>query len=157
MNPQVWFAVGALFLWGVADWCRARMETRPKGSALIVSQVGRDKAILRMIQEARTSVYLRTERLTLVPAGSELLRAIQRKASVTIDLPLRSGCAAEAARLPYLLMEQGAVVSFRSDPAACDRGTFLVVDGARFIYSATPLTLSVPGAQVSYVTGPLGK
>jgi hypothetical protein len=157
MNPQVWFVVGMLFLWCGADWCRNHQGTPSEVSTLIVSQAGRDQAILRLIHEARISVYLRTERLTLVPAGNELVQAIQRKASVTVDLPVESGCDAEAARLPGLLMEQGAVVSFRGDPVASNRGTFLVVDGTRFLYSAMPLALSMPGAQVSYVIGPLGR
>jgi hypothetical protein len=157
MNPQAWFAVGALCLWSAADWCRTHMEAGTKASVLVVSQAGRDQAMLRLIREARTSVYLRTERLTLVPASNELVLAIQRKASVTVDLPLGPGCDAEGARLPRLLMEQGAVVTFRSDPGANDRGTFLVVDGNQFLYSATPLTLSMPGAQVSYVIGKLSK
>jgi hypothetical protein len=156
MNPPVWFAAGTLFLWGAAGWCWICLETRPTASALIVSQAGRDQAVLRLIQEARTSIYLRTERLTMIPAGNELVQAIQRRAAVTVELPLGSGCDAEEARLPRILMEQGAVVSFRGDSAASDRGTFLVVDGHRFLYSATPLTLSVPGTRVSYVAGPLG-
>jgi len=55
MNPPVWFAVGTLFLWGGADWYRTRLETRPTASALIVSQAGRDQAVLQLIQDARTN------------------------------------------------------------------------------------------------------
>lgn len=155
MSPLIWFAAGTLFLWGVADWCRARLGKISKPSPIIVSEAGRDQAILRLIQEARASVYLRTERLTLVPAGNELVQAIKRKTTVTVDLPLVAGCDIEAARLPRMLMKQGAVVSFRGDPIGSDRGTFLVVDGDRFLYSATPLTLGATGAPVSYVSGPL--
>lgn len=157
MNAMVWFGAGTLCLWGAANLCRPRLETPPTASPLIVSQAGRDQAALRLIGEARTSIYLRTERLTLIPAGNELVQAIQRKAAVTLELPLGSGCDVEASQLPLILMEQGAVVSYRSDPAASGKGTFLVVDGNRFLYSAMPLTLCEPGAQVSYVAGPLGR
>lgn len=155
MTALGWFLAGTACLWGATAWWQARPVQEAKAAALIVSQAGRDQAFLRLIREARTSVFLRTECLTLVPAGNELIQAIQRKVTVTVDLPLASGYGAEASHLPRLLMGQGAVVTFRGDPAANDRGTFLVVDGIRFLYSATPLTLNVPGAQVSYVAGPL--
>ena len=50
-------------------------------------------------------------------------------------------------------MDLGAVVAFKSDPAGNYRGTLLVVDDHQFLYSASPLTLSAPGALVSYVVG----
>jgi hypothetical protein len=109
-----------------------------------------------LIQEARTSVFLWTECLVLVPVGNELIQAIQRKVTVTVDLPLASGSSGEGSQLPRLLMEEGAFITFRGDQASNDRGTFLVVDGDRFLYSAMPLTLSLPGARVAYVSGPLG-
>ena len=157
MNTNVWFALGMILLWGGTDSYRSFKARRSKQTALIVSQSGRDLAILGMIHEAKNSVYVRTERLTLIPAGNEMVQAIQRKAAVTVDLPLGTGCDAEASQLPRLLMEQGAVVSLRSDPSAGGRGTYLVVDGHRFLYSAAPLTVVTPGAQVSYVAGELGQ
>ena len=55
--------------------------------------------------------------------------------------------------MPRILMDLGAVVAFKSDPAGNYRGTLLVVDDHQFLYSASPLTLSAPGALVSYVVG----
>lgn len=157
MNALGWFVAGTACLWSAASWWRARPVREPKAAALVVSEAGRDQALLRFLQDARTSVFLRTECLTLNPAGNELLQALQRKVTVTVDLPLSSGYGAEASQLPRLLMGQGAVVTFRGDPTANDRGTFLVVDGNRFLYSAMPVILSVPGARVAYVAGPLGR
>lgn len=157
MNPQAWFAAGTFCLGSLALWWQGYLVRPQQAVALTVSQTGRDQAILGLIQQARTSVYLRTESLTLVPAGNELVQALQRNVAVTVDLPLKAGFNAENSRLPRLLMAQGAVVTFRGDPALDDRGTFLIMDGGRFLYSGSPLTLSVPGARVAYVAGPFGR
>jgi hypothetical protein len=110
-----------------------------------------------MLQGARESVYLRTETLELVPAGNELAQALQRKVSVTVELPLDASLNGVGSQLPRILMDLGAVVSFKSDTTGNHRGTLLVVDDRQFLYSALPLTLSVPGAMVSYVKGPLDR
>ena len=102
------------------------------------SHAGRDQGLIQLLQGARKSIYLRTEGLTLVPAGNELAQAAQRQAAVTIELPLDTGFSSGGSRLPRMLMELGAVVSFRSDPAWNYRGTYLEIDGERFLYSASP-------------------
>jgi hypothetical protein len=145
--------LAATLLGGIASWQAVRPE--PALASLVVSHAGRDQALIQLLQRARKSVYLRTEDLTLVPAGNELAQAIQRKVSVTVELPLDAGLSPVGSRLPRLLMGLGAVVSFRSDPAWNYRGTYLEIDGARFLYSASPLILNPPGALVSYVAGPI--
>ena len=125
----------------------------PSQAQAIVSQTGRDQALIRMLQGAKKSVYLRTEALALVPAGNELAQACQRSVAVTVELPLASGLIGEESRLPRILMDLGAVVTFKSDAVVNYRGTYVVVDGTRFLYSAAPLGLSPPGALVSYVAG----
>ena len=149
-------AVGAVLSLGAGGltFCNL-LKTRPGPARTVMSQAGRDQAVIRLLQGARRSVYLRTEALALVPAGNELAQAFQRHASVTVELPLDAGFDPEKSRLPRILMELGAVVTFRSDATANYRGTLLVVDGDRFLYSASPLTLSPPGAMVSYVAGPV--
>lgn len=145
--------IAAAVFGGLGTWYANREV--PASEALVVSHAGRDQELIRLLKGAQRSVYLRTECLNLVPAGNELLQAIHRKVAVKVDLPLRSGFFGETSRLPQLLIGLGAVVTFRSDPASNDQGTYLVIDGRRFLYSATPLTLSAPGSQVSYVTGPI--
>jgi hypothetical protein len=146
--------LAATLLGAIASWMVTRPQAAP--AALVVSQAGRDEAVIRMLQEARKSVYLRTESLALVPAGNELAQAVQRKVSVMVELPLASGMRVGDSRLSRILMNLGAIVSFKSDVASNYRGTYLVVDGNQFLYSATPLTLSPPGAMVSFVSGPTG-
>jgi hypothetical protein len=143
----------ATLLGGLACW----NDAQPKSAIppLVVSNAGRDQALIQVLSGARESIYLRTECLTLVPAGNELAQALQRKVSVTVELPLDACLSPEGSRLPRVLMELGAVVTFRSDPAVNYRGTSLEIDGERFLYSASPLTLNPPGALVSYVAGPI--
>jgi hypothetical protein len=143
----------ATLVGGIASWRALWPEPAP--AALVISHAGRDQALVQLLQEARKSVYLRTEGLTLVPAGNELAQAVQRRAVVTVELPLVAGLGLEDSRLPRMLMELGAVVTFRSDPACNYRGTYLEIDGERFLYSASPLALNPPGALVSYVAGPI--
>ena len=145
--------LAATLIGGIASWQAIRPHSAPVG--LVVSHTGRDQALIQFLQGARKSVYLRTEGLTLVPAGNELAQAVQRKATVTIELPLDAGLRSGGSQLPRLLMELGAVVTFRSDSACNYRGTYLEIDRERFLYSSSPLTLNPPGAQVSYVTGPI--
>jgi hypothetical protein len=144
--------LAATFLGGMASWKVARPQsTLP---LVVVSHAGRDQALIQLLKGARKSVYLRTEALTLVPAGNELAQAVQRNAAVSVDLPLDAGLSPGGSRLPRMLMDLGAIVTFRGDPSGDYRGTYVVVDGARFLYSAAPLGLSPPGALVSYVAGP---
>ena len=146
-------AVLSLGACGFTFWNAIRGRWSP--AKTIVSDAGRDQAVIRMIQGARRGVYLRTESLALVPVGNELAQALQRKASVTMDLPLDAGLNSATSQLFRILMDLGAVVAFKSDAAGNYRGTFLVVDDREFLYSASPLTLSPPGAKVSYVVGPI--
>ena len=151
-------AIGAVLSLGAGGFtfCDA-MRGRWRPSRTVVSQAGRDQAVLRMLQGARSSVYLRTEALTLVPAGNELAQALQRKVSVSIELPLDASIDAEGSQLPRILMDLGAVVTFRGVDTRNYRGTWLVVDEQQFLYSALPLTLSAPGTLVSYVRGPIDR
>ena len=144
--------LAATVIGGIASLKAVRPQAAP--AALVVSRAGRDQALVQLLQGARKSVYLRTEGLTLVPAGNELAQAVQRKAAVTVELPLGAGLSPGGSRLPRMLMDLGAIVTFRSDPSGNYRGTYVVVDGTRFLYSAAPLGLSTPGALVSYVAGP---
>jgi hypothetical protein len=143
----------ATLLGGIASWQAARPQAAP--AALVVSHAGRDQALIHLLQGARKSVYLRTEGLELVPAGNELAQAVQRNAAVKLELPLNAGLSPEGSQLPRMLMEVGAVVTFRSDQACNYRGTYLEIDGERFLYSASPLIVNSPGALVSYVAGPM--
>jgi hypothetical protein len=129
------------------------MQERRTPARTVVSQAGRDQAAILILQGARRSVYLRTETLALVPVGNELAQALQRKVSVSIELPLGASLNAGGSQLPRILMDLGAVVAFKSDAIANYCGTLLVVDDQQFLYSASPLTLSAPGAMVSYVMG----
>jgi hypothetical protein len=121
----------------------------------MVSQAGRDQALLRLICGARKTIYLRTERLTLVPAGNELAQAVQRGVAVNLELPLEAGGTMGDARLARLLMGLGAVVAFKGDATGSIRGAYLETDGEAFLYSAAPVTIGLPGACVSFVSGPL--
>jgi hypothetical protein len=149
-------AVGAALSLGAGGFtfCDA-MRGRWCPTRTVVSQAGRDQALIRMLQDARKSVCLRTEALALVPAGNELAQALQRKVTVTMELPLDASLNAAGSRLPRILMDLGAVVAFKSDATGNYRGTLLIVDDRQFLYSASPLTLSPPGALVSYVAGPV--
>ena len=149
-------AVGAMLSLGVGGFtfCHS-MRGRRSPTRTIVSQAGRDQALIRMLQGAQRSVYLRTETLALVPAGNELAQALQRKVSVSMELPLDSSLSGTGSQLPRILMDLGAVVAFRSDAIGNYRGTLLVVDDRQFLYSASPLTVGAPGAMVSYVKGPV--
>jgi hypothetical protein len=146
-----YLAVGVLG--GLGSWFAGR--PRPVPVVVVMSHAGRDQAVTTLLQGARNNVHLRTEGLNLVPAVDELAQAIQRKVAVTVEMPLDVGLSVEGSRLPRMLMSLGAVVSFRSDPAGNYRGTYLEIDGKRFLYSASPLTLNLPGALVSYVVGPI--
>ena len=143
---------GTLF-GSIVSWKAVRFQapTAPSG----VSFAGRDQALVRLIQEARRSIYLRTEDLTLVPAGNELAQAVQRMVAVTVELPLAACVSPVDARMPRILMDLGAVVTFRSESAGNYRGAYLEIDGERFLYSASPLTMNPPGSQVSFVVGPI--
>jgi hypothetical protein len=145
--------LAATLIGGVASWQAVRPQAAP--AALVVSHAGRDQALIQLLQGARKSVYLRTETLALIPAGNELAQAVQRNAAVSVDLPLDAGLSPGGSRLPRILMDLGAIVTFRSDPSGDHRGTYVVVDGTRFLYSAAPLGPSPPGALVSYVAGPV--
>lgn len=145
--------LGATLLGAITTWQAVRSEPAP--AELVVSHAGRDQAVIQLLQGAQKSVYLRTEGLALVPVGNELAQAVQRNAAVSVDLPLDAGLSPGGSRLPRMLMDLGANVTFRSDPSENYCGTYVVVDGTRFLYSATPLGLSTPGALVSYVAGPV--
>jgi phosphatidylserine/phosphatidylglycerophosphate/cardiolipin synthase-like enzyme len=139
---------------GYTAW--AALKAGRERGAVVVSHSGRDQALVRLIQGARRSISVRTECLTLTPVGNELAQAFQRGVSVRVELPLQVGTSAAESRLPRILMELGAPVSFRSDPAGNYRGAYLEVDGRTFFYSAAPLAPNGQGALVSYVAGPLG-
>ena len=148
--------VGALLSLGAGSvtFCNA-VRGRWSPARIVVSQAGRDQAVIRMLQGAMKSVYLRTETLALVPVGNELAQALQRKVAVNVELPLNASLNAADSQLARILMNLGAVVEFKSDAAGNYRGTMLVVDDRQFLYSASPITLSAPGAMVSYVQGPV--
>ena len=149
-------AVGAVLFLGASGFtfCDA-MRGRWSPTRTVLSQAGRDQAVILMLQGARRTVYLRTETLALVPAGNELAQALQRKVSVSMELPLDASLSGAGSNLPRILMDLGAVVAFKSEARGNYRGTLLVVDDRQFLYSALPLTLSAPGAMVSYVKGPV--
>ena len=149
-------AIGAVLSLGAGGFMSFNaMRRRWSPTKTVVSQTGRDQAVIRMLQGARESVYLRTETLALVPAGNELAQALQRKVSVTVELPLDASLNGVGSQLPRILMDLGAVIAFKSDATGNYRGTLLVVDDRQFLYSALPLTLSAPGTMVSYVEGPV--
>ena len=141
---------------GGFTFCDA-MRGRWNPTRTVLSQAGRDQAVIQMLQGARESVYLRTETLALVPAGNELAQALQRNVSVSMELPLDASLSGAGSQLPRILMDLGAVVVFKSDATGNYRGTLLVVDDRQFLYSASPLTLSAPGVMVSYVVGPIDR
>lgn len=149
-------AVGVALSLGAGGFmvCDA-IRGRSRPARTLLSQAGRDQAVIRMLQGARKSVYLRTEALTLVPAGNELAQAVQRRVSVWMELPLEAGLNSAGSQLPRILMDLGAVVAFKNDASGNYRGTLLVVDDRQFLYSASPLTMNKSGAYVSYVAGPV--
>lgn len=125
------------------------------GPQVLVSQAGRDQVLLGFIRGAKRTVYLRTERLTLVPAGNELGQALQRGVAVSLELPLEAVETAGDARLPQILMGLGAVVAFKGDASRSIRGAYLEVDGEKFLYSAASAANCFPGSYVSFVSGPI--
>jgi phosphatidylserine/phosphatidylglycerophosphate/cardiolipin synthase-like enzyme len=130
---------------GYTAWA-ALQAGRDRG-AVLVSHSGRDQALVRLIQGARRSICVRTECLTLTPIGNELAQAFQRGVSVRIELPLQAGTSAAESRLPRILMELGAQVSFRSDPAWNYRGAYLELDGRTFFYPILGKPPALPGWQ----------
>jgi hypothetical protein len=153
---HVAIAVSTMLSLGVSGFTFCRSLGGRRGpTKTLLSQAGRDQAVIQMLQDTRTSVYLRTEGLTLVPVGNELAQALQRKVSVTMELPLNASLKCADSQLSRILMDLGAVVTFKSDAIGNYRGTLLVVDDRQFLYSASPLTLNTPGALVSYVVGPI--
>lgn len=139
----------------LGGWAARRLALRYKAEPVVVSLSGRDQALVVLLRQAKKSVYLRTESLELIPAGNELAQARQRQILVTVDLPLQAGMAGMGSQLTRILMELGAIVTFRSDAALSYSGTYLEVDGESFLYSAHPLVQAPQGSRVSYVIGPL--
>jgi hypothetical protein len=148
---------GRLLAWmGLAILLGCSVSRRAGGvHQVVASQAGRDQALLRLIRGARNTVYLLTERLTLVPAGNELAQAVQRGVVVNLELPLEAAGPAGDARLARMLMDLGAVVAFKGDATGSIRGAYLETDGETFLYSAVPVAISLPGACVSFVSGPV--
>jgi len=99
---------------GGLTFCHSMRERRAPART-VVSQAGRDQAVILMLLGTRRNVYLRTEALALVPVGNELAQALQRKVSVNIELPLDASLNAGGSQLPRILMDLGAVVAFKSD------------------------------------------
>lgn len=130
----------------------AVVSQRQVQAPIVLSQAGRDQALIWMLKGARRTIYLRSKGLALVPVGNELAQALQRGTTVVVELPLCSATSCLDSRLATMIMELGAVVTFRDDAARQDQGTLLVIDGTRFLYSASPLILSSPGSEVSYVS-----
>ncbi len=119
------------------------------------SMAGRDRAVVLALQGTRRSIYVRTERLSLVPVANELAQGLQRGVSVTVDLPLEAGWDRETSQVCRVLMGLGAVVTFREGATVTCRGAYLEMDGERFIYSATGLVPCPRCRAASYVLGPL--
>jgi len=141
-------------LGGLGSWIVVR--GRPVPVPTVVSQSGRDQALIRLLQGAQRSVLMKVESLTLVPVGNELAQALQRKVSVNLELPLGAATDLEVSRIARLLMDLGAQVSFRGGSTERFRGALVVVDGDRFLYSAGPLERVAPDSEVAFVTGPVG-
>jgi hypothetical protein len=137
---------------GFTTW-RASRENRVAPAEL--HQSGRDQALIDFIKCAKKSVLVRTDSLTLVPVGNELGLAQQRGVPVTMDFPVEAGEVGRDTRLVRVLIELGATASFKSDSTWNYSGAYVVVDGSRYFYSASPLDQCPKGARVSFVVGPL--
>lgn len=145
-------AVGSLMFGGFTTW-RASRENRVAPAEL--HQSGRDQALIDFIKCAKKSVLVRTDSLTLVPVGNELGLAQQRGVPVTMDFPVEAGEVGRDTRLVQVLIELGATASFKTDSTWNYSGAYVVVDGTRYFYSASPLDQCPKGARVSFVVGPL--
>lgn len=132
----------------VSTWKAKRLE----GAPLVVSQRGRDQEAFNLVKQAKRTITVRTESLTMVPFVNELAQAQQRGVKVSVLLPLEAGVKDD--RLGNLLMSIGAVVQWKEDGNSCSyKGAYIEVDEERFLYSAVPMKPVVPGASVSFVSG----
>lgn len=121
----------------------------------VYSRAGRDKALLNLIEGAERTIYIRTERLNLVAVTNALLQRIQdkqRRVTVRVELPM--GYSSDL-RLVQVLLDTGATVELSSEPGPAYQGTYLLVDGHRFLYSAAALDLAPPGTPRAYVESEL--
>lgn len=145
-------AIGSLLFGGVSTW-RVTHENRTVPAQLY--QAGRDQALIEFIRSAKKSVVVRTDSLTLVPVGNELGLVQQKGVPVSMEFPVEAGDIGRDTRLVQVLMELGATASFKSDSTWNYKGAYVVVDGLRYFYSASPLDQCPKGARVSFVVGPL--
>lgn len=147
-------AVGAVLSLAVGAASTWKAPWKKVGQPVVISQRGRDQEAFRMVKDAKRTIKVRTESLTMVPFANELAQAQQRGVKVFLDLPLEEGM--KDARLGLTLIDLGAVVQWKGDRVSGDhQGTYIEVDGERFLYSAAPLTPAIPGASVGYVCGPI--
>lgn len=147
-------AGGALSLTvgAVSTWALPKND----GPSVVVSQRGRDQEAFRLVQSAKRTITVRTECLSMLPFANELGQAQQRGVKVSVFLPIDDGV--RDARIGNFLSHVGAVVQWQGDSITGNhRGAYLEIDGERFLYSAAPLTLAVPGANVGYVSGPISR
>jgi len=139
-----------LSLAGLAGSGALMLQRAPLPPAPLYSRSGRDRALIRQIRSAQQTVFVRTRRFALVPIANELLQVLQARKAVRLELPLGE---AHHLELIQILMAQGAVVEWSSEPAAAYEGTYLLVDGQRALYSAAPLDYGIPGIPRSFMEG----
>lgn len=127
----------------------------PVPPATAFSAEGRDAALVNLVHQAKRTIYVRTADLNLTPLVNELGQLQQGGVQVTVDLPMDAGREKHGAALSEYLMQTGAVVQFGSSSPFSYEGAYVLVDGSRFLYSASPLAFAPPGAPRSFVVGTL--
>jgi len=140
---------------GGLAWFKGHPNTAAKPQT-VLSQSGRDMALVQAIRDAKKSIFVRTQGFALVPVANELLQAQQRGVAVRLELPPPPRDISEG-RLVEILADHGAIFQFGPGPIQSFEGTLVVIDdhetSQQWLYSAAPLTYVVPGTARSYVRG----
>lgn len=123
---------------------------QPRGQ---FSRAGRDAALVEMLQSAKRTIYIRTQRFNLVPIGNELAQAQQNHVQVRLEMPASEASDKTASELADILMGLGCVVELASETQAAYEGTYVLVDDRTWLYSASPLVYTAPGTPRSFTKG----
>lgn len=115
------------------------------------SQSGRDAALMALIKSANKTVYVRSASLDCAPIANELLQKQQNGVAVHLELPLRGSTNTEV--VINALAQKGGTFELSGEPVLAYEGTYVLVDGHEWLYSAAPLSYGAPGAPRSYVRG----
>lgn len=140
---------------GGLAWVKGHSAPAPRPQA-VLSQSGRDMALVQAIRDAKKSIFVRTKELSLVPMANELLQAQQNGVAVRLELPPPPRSLNEG-KIVELLAIAGAIFQCGPGPIDSFEGTLVVIDqnapSEQWFYSASPLTYVVPGTARSFVQG----